>query len=215
MTVGRIVTPARVNHRAAADHRRRPADRSRITTILTLAAALLALPAGGCVASDRSPGDAAGDAGANEAPVPPDLETRVALRNAAGEETRAFRTGEPISFVITLHNRADGPRGLTLPTSQTHDCIVYRGDGAKRTEKGRDAVWRYSQGRMFAQVLTELTLAPGESRSFSTIWKQTDAQGRPVVPGDYQVVGLVPGGAPGCRAEPVSFTIRAAAAPVV
>jgi len=213
-----------VNVMAVADRPLPLARRPRVPSLLALAVALLTLPGGGCVASEKDAGGAAEEADVSMAPG--GLETRVTLRRAAGDAAHSFRAGEPITVIVTLHNRATVPQSLTLPTSQTHDCIIYRGarscegggtpaggggDG-RPAESARAAVWRYSQGRMFAQMLTELTLAPGESRSFTTTWNQTDARGDPVPPGDYQVVGLVPGGAPGCRAEPVGFTIRPAAA---
>lgn len=156
-----------------------------------LFACFLAAPAGGCAA--------------HEDPVStPDFETRLALKNAVGDEAREFPSGEPITLVVTLRNRAAAPRTLTLPTSQTHDCIV--------SAAGHKEVWRHSSGRMFAQVITDLTLKPGESRTFTAAWSQTDAKGRPVPPGEYEAVGLVPGGAAGCRSDPVAFTIRPAGA---
>ncbi len=160
--------------------------RRREAALVTLLACLIAAPGGGCAAS--------------EGPVAkPDFETRLTLKNAAGEAAREFRGGETVTLVVTLRNRADAPRTLTLPTSQTHDCLVYDGNHKE--------VWRYSAGRMFAQMITEMTLAPGESRAFTVTWKQIDAQGRPLPPGDYEVVGLVPGRVPGCRSAAVPLTI--------
>lgn len=160
--------------------------RRRGAALVSLLACLIAAPPGGCAAYE-------------EPVATPDFETRVALKNAAGDEARAYGGGETITLVVTLRNRADGPRTLTLPTSQTHDCLVYDGNHKE--------VWRYSAGRIFAQVITELTLAPGESRTFTVTWKQIDAQGRPVPPGDYETVGLVPGRVPGCRSGAVPFKI--------
>ncbi len=138
-------------------------------------------------------------AGGEENVAKPDFETRLALRNAAGKESSAFRGRETITIVVTLRNRGDAPRTLTLPTSQTHDCLVYAGD--------RKEAWRWSFGRMFAQVITELTLAPGESRAFTSTWGLTDRKGAPLPPGEYQAVGLVPPGSAGLRSDPVAFTI--------
>jgi len=159
--------------------------------LISLFAAFLAAPAGGCAARE-------------EPVTPPDFETRLVLKNPAGDETREFQAGETITFVVTLTNRASAPRTLTFPSSQTHDCFVYVADHKE--------VWRHSSGRMFAQVITEVTLKPGESRVFTATWNQTDAKGSPVPPGEYETVGLVNGRAPGCRSEPLRFTIRPAAA---
>ncbi len=159
--------------------------------LISLFACILAAPAGSCAA--------------HEEPVtPPDFETRLVLKNAAGDEARELKSGETITLVVTIRNRAAAPRTLTLPTSQTHDCFVYAA--------GDKEIWRHSSGRMFAQVITELTLSPGKSRTFTATWNQTDAKGKPAPPGEYEAVGLVPGNAPGCRSDAVRFTIRPPAA---
>jgi hypothetical protein len=143
-----------------------------------------------------APGCARGE----EAVTTPDIETRLVLRGAAGKEAKEFRGREPITLVVTIRNRGDAECTLTLPTSQTHDCIVHDAGGRE--------VWRWSAGRMFAQVLTELTLAPGASRTFTSTWDLTDRAGAPLPPGDYRAVGLVPARVPGARSDPVPFAIR-------
>ena len=158
-------------------------------SLTALLAALLAAPAGGCAAREEKSVDR------------PDFETRLELKNAAGEAAREFRSGETITFVVTIRNRSAAPRTLTLPTSQTHDCIVTSADHRE--------VWRLSSGRMYAQMITEWTLKPGETRSFATPWDPLDVSGRPLPGGEYEAVGLVPARAPGCRSDKVRFTIRA------
>ena len=143
-----------------------------------------------------------GCARAEETMAAPDFETRLVLKGAAGKEATAFRSRETITFAVTIRNRRDAPQTLTFASSQTHDCFVYKGENKE--------VWRWSAGRLFAQVITELTLAPGESRTFTVAWDQTDRQGAPLPPGDYQAVGLVAARVPGARSAPVAFTIRAA-----
>lgn len=130
----------------------------------------------------------------------PDFETRVVLRDTAGTESNTFQPSDRITLAVIIRNRSDAPRTLTVPSSQTYDCIVYAGDNKE--------VWRWSAGRMFAQVITELTLAPGESRTFTATWDLTDRTGSPLSPGDYSVVGLVPGRAPGLTSSPVTLIIR-------
>lgn len=129
-----------------------------------------------------------------------DFETRLVLTDTAGKEARAFNGRDPVTLIVTIRNRSGAPRTLTLPTSQTHDCIVYAGKDKE--------VWRWSAGRMFAQVMTELTFTPGESRAIAVRWDLTDPKGAPLPPGDYRAVGLVPARTPGARSDPVAFTIR-------
>lgn len=157
---------------------------------LILVASLLGTPAGGCAAQEKA--------------VPkPEFETRIELKNPSGVAAREFPAGAAISFVVTIKNQASAARTLTLPTGQTHDVVVM--------DAGHKEVWRYSRGRMFAQVIVDLTLKPGESRSYTTTWDQTDVKGKALPPGDYEAIGLVPGGAPGCRSESVPFAIRPSA----
>lgn len=129
-----------------------------------------------------------------------DFETSLVLKDAAGMESVEFQGRGLITFTVTIRNRSDALRTLTLPSGQTHDCIVY-------SETDQE-VWRWSAGRVFIQTLTELTLAPGESQSFTATWDLTDRQGAPLPPGEYRAVGLVPGRAPGLRSGPLIFTIR-------
>lgn len=142
---------------------------------------------------------AAGCAG-EETVAAPHFETRLVLKDTAGRESSAFQRSDRITLAVIIRNRSNVPRTLTVPSSQTYDCIVYAGDNKE--------VWRWSAGRMFAQVITELTFAPGESRTFTATWDLTDRTGSPLSPGDYSVVGLVPGRAPGLTSSPVTLTIR-------
>ena len=163
---------------------------SRGALRLFMLAGLMGSPTGGCAARDTPM-------------TQPDFETRIALKNSAGKEARDFPAGAVITFVVTVKNQAAAPRTLTLPTGQTHEVVV--------TDAGHKEVWRYSRGRMFAQVIVDLTLKPGESRSYTAAWDQTDVKGKALPPGDYEAVGLVPGGAPGCRSESFPFAIRPSA----
>ena len=64
---------------------------------------------------------------------------------------------------------------------------------------------------MFAQVLTELTFSPGQSRSFTQVWDQILDDGTVAAPGEYEALGSVPVSLPGTASGPVKLTIRAAA----
>ncbi len=99
-----------------------------------------------------------------------------------------------------MRNRADQPRSLTLPTSQTHDFAVTGGGG--------DEVWRWSAGKMFAQMLTQLTLAAGESLTFSETWDQVCSDGRPAAVGPYRLVGWIPSLTTPVSSPPIEFEIE-------
>lgn len=145
-------------------------------------------------------GPASACAGDGEKPAAPnELDTRLLLMDQDGKEADAFAIGERVTFEVVVRNRTAKFRTLTLPSSQTHDIIVSR--------KERE-VWRWSAGRMFAQVVTEVTLPPGASRGYKVSWDLSGPNGTLVAPGEYRAVGLVPAGVPGTRSEPVVFTVR-------
>ena len=69
--------------------------------------------------------------------------------------------GDGVAFSFTVVNGGDTPVELTFRNVCRADFTVYDGDAE---------VWRYSDGRAFAQVLTEAELQPGESAAFEEVW---------------------------------------------
>lgn len=74
-----------------------------------------------------------------------------------------------VSFRFTVINDGSEPVELTFRDAGQADFAVYD-DG--------DEVWRWSDGRMFAQVLQSARLEPGEEAVFEEEWPDPD-------PGDY------------------------------
>jgi hypothetical protein len=108
------------------------------------------------------------------------LELRLEILDSAGGAAQRFATGAPVGFVLEVRNAARAPQRLEFPTARTHDFAVTDAHGRE--------VWRWSRGRLFAQVLSEIELAPGESRRFAAAWDQRDAAGALALPGRYGVV---------------------------
>jgi len=151
------------------------------------------------LALGASPARAGGEA---STAGPTALEIGLELLDASGAESGTFRPGEPITLRITVGNPGTTLQRLDFSSARTHDAIV-------RTTGGRE-VWRWSHGRQFAQMLSQLTLAPGESHELSLRWDPSQSGGAGAREGDYVAVGLVPAlGAP-IESGPVAFAIRAA-----
>jgi hypothetical protein len=85
----------------------------------------------------------------------------------------SVETDGSVRFVLTVTNRSDERVSLTFPNSGTADFAVL--DGARE-------VWRWSNGRAFAQVLRTVELAPGEQVAFEGEWSDP-------VSGAYEAVG--------------------------
>ena len=98
-----------------------------------------------------------------------------------------YRVGQRVVLTLTVTNTGERPLRLMFPSAQVYDFVV-RQDGRE--------VWRWSRDKMFAMVLTEVLLLPGTSQSYSQPWDQVDTDGKPVLPGAYEVVGLLAGRQP-------------------
>jgi len=88
----------------------------------------------------------------------------------------AYAVGEPIRATIAVINRTSNEVYLSFRDAQRFDFRIER--------EGKE-VWRWSQGRMFAQMLGEERLTAGTSLSFSVEYKET------LEPGLYQVTGMI------------------------
>jgi hypothetical protein len=88
-----------------------------------------------------------------------------------------------VDLVLEVHNAGEAPLHLEFATARTHDFAVLDAEGLE--------VWRWSRGRLFAQALAEIELAPGETRRFAASWDKRDASGALAQPGPYQVLGTL------------------------
>jgi hypothetical protein len=98
----------------------------------------------------------------------------------------AYAVGEPIRATIAVINRTSNELCLSFRDGQRFDFYIER--------EGKE-VWRWSQGRMFAQVLGREVLAAGTSVTYSA--KCEDK----FEPGLYVVTGVI-------AAEPNPFIAR-------
>ena len=109
----------------------------------------------------------------------------AALRLDLRADRPIYAVGQPVQLTLAVTNPGLAPISLTAPSSQLYDFAVLR-DGSE--------VWRWSADKMFLTVLTQLTISPGETRTFTERWDQRDRDGRPVDPGHYEVLGILTGG---------------------
>jgi len=73
-----------------------------------------------------------------------------------------YRVGTTITVKYTIRNLTDKPLVLTFPATQQYDWTVTDAEG--------NLVYRWSDGRAFAQVVTQLTIPVGTSDSFESSW---------------------------------------------
>ena len=127
-------------------------------------------------------------------------EGAAALRLELRADRAVYAVGQPLKLMLAVTNPGPVTISLTAPSSQFYDFAVLK-DGSE--------VWRWSAEKMFLTVLTQLKISPRETRTFTERWDQRDRDGRPVGPGDYEVLGILIGGEQvGLTPGRVHITIR-------
>jgi len=142
---------------------------------------------------------AASAGGGPERAVAGALELRLEVRDTAGRDARRFAAGESVDLVLEVRNGGKILLPLEFATARTHDFAVLDSEGRE--------VWRWSRGRLFAQALAEIELAPGESRRFVVSWDQRDASGSLARPGRFRVLATLACSPSPPPAGPVEFDI--------
>ena len=115
----------------------------------------------------------------------------------------SYSPGEPVRISLVVTNTTRQPVTYQFSSSQQYDFWALR--------DGRE-IWRWSRDKFFAQMLTSLTLKPGESKTFAQTWNLRDNSGQPAPDGAYIMMGQLT--TMGERPEPVSKTITLGLKPV-
>jgi hypothetical protein len=96
-------------------------------------------------------------------------------------EEEVDRAG-PVTFSLSLENTTDQPVRVPFATAQKYDFEVLRNNRP---------VWRWSQGKFFAQSLTSAVIRPREEVTYSVTWNLRNSEGVRVPPGQYTVRGYL------------------------
>jgi len=73
-----------------------------------------------------------------------------------------YRVGTTITVQYTVTNQSKEPIELTFPTSQQYNWTITDAEG--------NQVYDWQAGKAFAQVVTKLTIAAGDSDTFESSW---------------------------------------------
>ena len=101
-----------------------------------------------------------------------------ALMQGVKGDKGSYELEEPVTITYAVHNSGSVPLVYNFPTSKQYDVWVKRGS---------KEVWRLSKGKMYAQILTNLTLQPNQTRNFEVKWDQRDNACKQVGPGPYTI----------------------------
>jgi hypothetical protein len=161
----------------------------------TLAALALLALAGSACHDPTTPAEPAERSGqTREATV------ELALIGSDGSERRRFVSAAPIRLRLTLRNPTEREVELTFTSGRTHDAVILGPDGSER--------WRWSEGRMFTQALSERPLAPGSETIVELLCDPSQHGAAALPPGRYRAAGVIPAFGEELRSPPIEFEIE-------
>jgi hypothetical protein len=143
------------------------------------------LLAGGILPGDAQAVSPSGRPAGQEKPAPP----AAPISLAVATNKKVYASGEPISFVLTVRAGGKQPVHVTYPSSQKYDFEIRRG-----AKGDGPSIWKWSQGRVFAAMLSGDTLEPGKPGTFTARYDLSgDRAGKPIplTPGTYTVIGTL------------------------
>lgn len=95
---------------------------------------------------------------------------------------KEHRWRDPISMELIVKNPSKIDAQLTFSSAQKYDFIV---------KKGQEEIWRWGSGKVFAMMMDQIVLPPGESLQYTETWDQKDNEGETVLPGKYELAGVL------------------------
>jgi len=90
-------------------------------------------------------------------------------------------TPDAVGLSLNIQNNSDKSVKAAYSSAKKFDFIV--------KDKAGKEVWHWSRGQMFAQMVSEETLAAGKTVKFSAKWPKIDDDGANLKPGKYIVYG--------------------------
>ena len=139
----------------------------------------------GTASSNRScsfgSSDDSGDGGDD-----PTFVTTLQLQDSEGNVTNSFQRREQIQMILTVRNRRDTTETVEFTDSRQSDFLVVR-------ENSSGIVWQLSEESAApSPTPSTLEFAPGETKTISISWNQTDSDSDDQVSvGTYEARGVI------------------------
>jgi len=93
-----------------------------------------------------------------------------------------YRLKEPVKLKLTVTNKGTEPKNLTFSSAHIYDFVLKR--------EGKE-VWRWSYGKMFAAMLSNVTFEPNQPVIYEETWTQKNNDNVFVQPGKYEIIGML------------------------
>lgn len=116
----------------------------------------------------------------------PTFVATLQLQDTTGNVTDSFQRQQLIQMILTVRNRRDTTETIDFTDSRTSDFVVVRAN----TD---NVVWQLSKETAApSPTPTTLSFGPGETKTFTTTWDQTDSDsGDRVSTGTYEARGVL------------------------
>lgn len=112
------------------------------------------------------------------------LEVTLILRDKFAQESDSFTQGESIEFFLTVSNNSDNAVILNFSSGLQYDFYIKSSSNVE--------VWRWSDGKVFTQAQTEITVPAHDTVHVSETWNQELAGGENIAIGRYTASGSFP-----------------------
>lgn len=94
----------------------------------------------------------------------------------------SYPAGEPVPLKFKVINNGSEAVEFTFSSGQKFDFLV-KHDGK--------VIWRWSFGKQFIQVFSQITLEADQAVTYEVGWPQVDNMGNPVPAGEYEALALL------------------------
>jgi hypothetical protein len=116
-----------------------------------------------------------------------------------------YSQGETVYITFSVTNNSSNTIKYTFNNSKVYDFTI---------TKGGATIYQWSKGRFFADVITYLTINPGETKTFPEKWDMKDNTGKLVSNGTYQVNFFLALSSPNTVYASTSLIIGTESAPI-
>jgi hypothetical protein len=130
---------------------------------------------------------------ASKTTTPPDLLVNISC------DKPVYQTKEPVTMTLTVINTSSTVQEFVFNSGKKYDFYLYR---------GRKLVWKWSQGKMFSQAISGLSLNPSQTLEYPGVFDQTLPSGKSIRPGRYQLKGAFCTGGQEYLSNPITIEIR-------
>ncbi|MDF2441151.1 MAG: hypothetical protein JWN98_2135 [Abditibacteriota bacterium] len=137
---------------------------------------------------------------------------RAAIVLSVETDKTTLKRGETITLTLKARNTSDEARSLTFSSGQRFDFTATPANATPpaaneaKSETQAEAVWRWSEDKIFNMSFGNVMWQPGEQKTWSTKWDGSGRNGAALPRGGYQI-GAQLTSRPRVTAEPIVITL--------